>query len=177
MVRAPALAAADYKSEPAHADSAYVTAAGGESALKTTEKRLYELVDESANNNIATTSYVKGAYNATMKAINSLDFASKEGVVSTINNSTVTGTGNGTVTVYNTWGDESEEGQGTANVGLAGVTYKVAAPGNNHDTYHETYSGNARGSAYPQYTDTAGTRVFGAVGNDVSEGTVPPSGN
>ena len=141
VVSAPALAAADYKSEPAHASAEYVTAAGGEAALKTTQKRLYQMVDETANNNIATTSYVKGAYNATMKAINSLDFASKPGVVSTINNSTA----QGDVVVYNTWGYEDKDHTGTATVNSV-----VMAPGDNHDTYHETYSGTTRADAYPQ---------------------------
>ena len=156
-----------------------------------------------ANNNIATTSYVQGAYKQVAdkvdailddtevetdgiyikhgetvssnlwhldRAIESIndDFATKQGVVSTINNSDVASTGSGTVTVYNTWGADTTD---TANVAV-NVESTITAPGVSNNIYYGTGTGVAQATVEPETKTTSGTATtFGAGYN------VEPSGN
>ena len=95
---------------------------------------MYRTVDATATADIASTSYVKGAYNAAIKAINKVSeqasadtTAIKRGIVSTINRS-------GTV-VHTEWGNDAVLGYASDTVRAADV--------NNYNKYYPTYNGTA----------------------------------
>ena len=68
-----------------------------------------------------------GLADTALQAADLADYATKLGVVATINNSTASGT----LTVYNTWGDETQTGQGSVT-----ISSDVTSPATN--AYYET---------------------------------------
>ena len=122
---------------PTHADNAVLAKDGSNNTIN--PGYALATANDQTDGNAASAGYVKGAYNAAIKAINTVDnkyanSATKEGVAATVDKATATGSANLSVTT---------EVTGTASGSFTGAEVTGSASGSFDDA---TVSGTAAGS-------------------------------